>query len=164
MATHSSILTWKIPWTEEPGGLQSMCFQSLSHVQLFATPWTVASQVLLSREFSRQEHWSGLPFPTPGDLTDRGIKPESLSSPALAGRFFATVPPGKPIDWQRSLVGYSPWGQLIDWACMHTYLLWRNVYLSLIPFLIGWLFFVTNCMSSLFILWIKPLSVANICK
>ena len=46
-------------------------------------------------EFSRQEYWTGLPFPSPGDLPDPGIKP---SSPALAGRFFTTVPPGKPID------------------------------------------------------------------
>ena len=47
-------------------------------------------------ELSRQEYWSGLSFLTPGDLPDPGIKPESLVSPALAGRFFATVLPGKP--------------------------------------------------------------------
>ena len=41
--------------------------RALSHVQLFATPWTIALQVLLSMEFSRQEYWSGFPFPTPGD-------------------------------------------------------------------------------------------------
>ena len=46
-------------------------------------------------EFSRQEYWSGLPFPTLGDLPDPGIEPRSLVSPALAGRFFTTVPPGK---------------------------------------------------------------------
>ena len=44
--------------------------------------------------FSKQEYWSGLAFPTPGDLPDLGIEPESLASPALAGRFFTTVPPG----------------------------------------------------------------------
>ena len=47
----------------------------LSHVQLFATPWTVAYQVPPSMGFSRQEYWSGLPFPFPGDLPDPGIKP-----------------------------------------------------------------------------------------
>ena len=54
--------------------------QLLSHVQLFVTPWTVAHQALLSMEFSRQEHWSGTPFPPPGDLPDPGTEPES---PAL---------------------------------------------------------------------------------
>ena len=91
MATHSSILAWKIPWTEEPGGLQSTGLQtvrhewapppchtslvkpikvkvkvkSLSRVRLFATPWTVAYQASQSMGFSRQEYWSGLPLPSP---------------------------------------------------------------------------------------------------
>ena len=69
----------------------------LSHVQLFATPWTVAYQAPLSMEFSRQEYWSGLAFPTPGDLPDPGIEPASLVSPALAGRFFTTLPLEKPM-------------------------------------------------------------------
>ena len=68
--------------------------QSLSWVLLFATPWTVACQAPLSMGFSRQEYWSGLAFPTPGDLLDPGIKPASLTSPTLAGGFFTTVPPG----------------------------------------------------------------------
>ena len=68
----------------------------LSRVRLFATPWTVAYQDSLSMGFSRQEYWSGLPFPSPGDLPDPGIEPESLVSPALAGGFFTTEPPGKP--------------------------------------------------------------------
>ena len=55
-----------------------------SHVQLFATPWTVASQAPLSRRFSRLDYWSGLPCPFPRDLPDPGIKPTSLMSPALA--------------------------------------------------------------------------------
>ena len=58
----------------------------------FATPWTVAHQVPLCMGFSRQEYWSGLPFPTPMDLSD----PTSPASLALAGRFFITEPPGKP--------------------------------------------------------------------
>ena len=51
----------------------------LSHVQFFATPWTVAHEAPLSMEFSRQEYWSGLPFPSPGDLPDPGIEPGSLA-------------------------------------------------------------------------------------
>ena len=57
----------------------------------FATPWTVAHQAPLSVGFPRQEYWSGLPFPSPGDLSNPRIKPES---PALAGGFFITEPPG----------------------------------------------------------------------
>ena len=60
------------------------CF---SRVRLFVTPWTVACQVPLSMGFSRQEHWSRLPCPPPGDLPDPGMEP---TSPALAGRFFTT--------------------------------------------------------------------------
>ena len=62
----------------------------VSCVQLFATPWTVAPQPLLSMEFSRQEYWSGLPFPPPGALPNPGIEPASLMSPSLAGGFFTT--------------------------------------------------------------------------
>ena len=60
----------------------------------FATPWTVALQAPLSMGFPRQEYWSGLPFPSPGDLPDPETEP---MSPALAGGFFTTEPPGKPI-------------------------------------------------------------------
>ena len=52
-------------------------------------------------DFPRHEYWSGLPCPSPGDLPDSGIKPKSLESPALAGGFFATAPPGKP-HWEAS--------------------------------------------------------------
>ena len=65
--------------------------QSLSHVRLFTTPRTVAPQVPLSR----QEHWSGLPFPPPEDLPNPGIIPAFPVSAALAGGFFTTQPPGK---------------------------------------------------------------------
>ena len=58
-------------------------------------PWTITHQAPLSTGFSRQEYWSGLPFPPPGDLPDPGIKPESPASPALAGGFFTSEPPGK---------------------------------------------------------------------
>ena len=63
---------------------------SISRVQLFATPWTVAPQASLSMGIPRQESWSGLPFPTPGDLPDLGIEPTSLEAPALTGEFFTT--------------------------------------------------------------------------
>ena len=58
----------------------------------FATPWTVACQALLSTGFPRQEYWSRLPFPSPGDLSNPGIEP---MSPAMAGGFFTAEPPGK---------------------------------------------------------------------
>ena len=70
MATHSSILAWRIPWTEEPGGLlQSTGSQRAGH------------------------NWSGLPFPSPGDLPDPGIEPRS---PALQTDALTSEPPGKP--------------------------------------------------------------------
>ena len=71
----------------------------LSRVWLLATLWTVACQVPLSMEFSRQEYWHELPFPTPGDLPDPGIKPVFPAPPTLAGRFFTTEPPGKALCW-----------------------------------------------------------------
>ena len=71
----------------------TLCCAVLSHVQLFATPWTVAHQAPLSTGFSRQEYWSGLPFPSPGDLPDPGSQPTSLASPALVGGFCTTEPP-----------------------------------------------------------------------
>ena len=71
----------------------SFVVSSLSHVQLFATPRTVAHQAPLSMGFPRQEYWSGLPFPSPGDLLDPGIEPRS---PTLGGGFFITEPPRKP--------------------------------------------------------------------
>ena len=67
--------------------------QSFSHVRLFATPWTIAHQPPLSMVFPKQEYWSGLPFPSPGDIPSTGIE---LASPGLAGGFFTAVPPGKP--------------------------------------------------------------------
>ena len=68
--------------------------KSLSSVRLFATPWTVAHQPPLSMGFSRQEDWSGLPFPSPGHLDNPGIKP---GSPALQADALPSEPSGKPI-------------------------------------------------------------------
>ena len=67
--------------------------KSLSCVRLFATPWTVVHQAPPSMEFSRQEYWSGLPFPSPGDLPDPGIEP---GSPALQADALPSEPPGNP--------------------------------------------------------------------
>ena len=85
----------------------------MSHVRFFATPWAVACQALLAMEFSRQEYWSGLPYPTPGHLPDPGIEPRS---PELQADFLLSEPPGKPPvcqqvwktqqwpqDWERSV-------------------------------------------------------------
>ena len=70
-----------------------MCVLSLfTHIQLFETLWTVAPQAPLSMGFSRQEYWSGLPDPPPGDLPDSGIQAVSLTSPALAGMFLTLAP------------------------------------------------------------------------
>ena len=66
-----------------------MCSRSAVSSSL-RPPWTVAHHAPLFVEFSRQEYWSGLPFPSPGDLPDPGIKPRSLVSPALVDRFFTT--------------------------------------------------------------------------
>ena len=65
----------------------------LSRVRLFATLWTVAHQAPLSMGFSRQEYWSGLPFPSPGDLPNLGIKPRS---PTLQADSLPAKPQGKP--------------------------------------------------------------------
>ena len=67
--------------------------KSLSRVLLFEIPWTVVYQASLSMGFSRQEYWSGLPLPSPGDLPDPGIKPKS---PALQADTLPSEPPGKP--------------------------------------------------------------------
>ena len=67
--------------------------KSLSRVRLFVTPWTVAYRAPLSMGFSRQEYWSGMPFPSPGDLPDPRIEP---GFPALEADALTSAPPGKP--------------------------------------------------------------------
>ena len=117
MATHSSTLAWKIPWTGEPGRLQSMGLQRVGHnwaTSLSFTKCTAAAAKSLqscptlcdpidvsplgspSLGFSRQEYWSWLPFLCPGDRPHPRIEPNSPACPALAGGFFTTEPPGKP--------------------------------------------------------------------
>ena len=80
-----------------------------------ATAGTVACQAPLSMGFSRQEYWSGLPFPSPGDLSDPGIEPVS---PALAGGFFTTEPPGKPkCPYNKRLNEKEPQGRICFYNC-----------------------------------------------
>ena len=67
-----------------------------SHVQLFVTPWAIAHQAPLSMEFSKQEYWSGLPYPPQVDLSDPGIKLVSSAGSCIAGKFLTTKSPGKP--------------------------------------------------------------------
>ena len=74
---------------------QGVCY-SLSAVRLFATPWTIAHQAPLSMVFPRPEYWSGLPFPSPGDLPDPGIEPRS---PALQADSLPSEPPEKLPRW-----------------------------------------------------------------
>ena len=72
----------------------------LSRVRLFATPWAVTYQASPSMGFSRQEYWSGLPFPSPGDLSDPGIEP---GSPALEADALTSEPPGRQVADQERL-------------------------------------------------------------
>ena len=69
--------------------------KSLQICPIFCYPMDCSPQAPLSMEFSRQEYWSGLPCPPPGDLPDPGLEPTSLASPTLGGRFFTNWPPGK---------------------------------------------------------------------
>ena len=86
---------------------------NFSLVQLFANLWTVTHQASLSMGFLRQEYWSVVPCPPPEDLPDPGIKSVSLMSPALAGRFFNTMPPGKPTLDNNSVYKSIPDSQFV---------------------------------------------------
>ena len=89
ISSSSDKLVWR--YTEaEPWEWRCVCVSVLSLVPLFSVPWTVARQALLSMGFSRQEYWSGLPFPPRGGLLNPGVARTSLASPALAGGFFTT--------------------------------------------------------------------------
>ena len=80
--------------------IKQLCalYKNLSYIVHSSVSMLHACSVApLSMEFPRQEHWSGLPFPTPGDLPDPGIEPMSLAFPVLAGRFFTITLPGKPM-------------------------------------------------------------------
>ena len=86
---------WQHGWTLRVWKWKWKC-QSLSRVQLFVTPWTVARQAPLSVGFSRQEHWSGLPCPPPRDLPNPGIEPRST---ALQADSLPSEPPGRPYQF-----------------------------------------------------------------
>ena len=91
--------------------------KSLSHVPLFVTPWTVAYQAPPSMGFPRQEYWSGLPFPSPGELPNPGMEP---GSPTLWADTLLSEPPGKPMarsSEMQSQMQYSDTGGL--WCVCH---------------------------------------------
>ena len=96
MVRHEAAKQYHLVLKFQQGAMGIVCVLNPSVVSNSATPWAVALRVSPSMEFSRQEHWNGLPFPPSGDLPNPGIEPTSLASPALAGRFFTSVPPGKP--------------------------------------------------------------------
>ena len=83
-----------------------VCARALSRLVVSdsVNPRTAALQSPLSTEFSREEYWSGLPFPTPGNLTNPGIEPMSLGSPALAGKVFTIKSPRKPPEEIKSVL------------------------------------------------------------
>ena len=103
MVTHFSILAWRIPWTEEPAGLQSMCMcvraKPLQWCPTLCNPMDCSLP-----SSSRQEYWNGLPYPHPEDHFNPEIKPMSLTSPALSGSFFTSS-----TTWETP--GYSLEGQ-----------------------------------------------------
>ena len=84
-------------------------------------PWTLVLQAPLSMGFSRQEYWSGLPFPPPGNLPNPGITPKSLVSSVLAGRFFTNEPPRKPNYHAQAATNQYPHlvGFLWLWLILH---------------------------------------------
>ena len=95
---HHQILLFQISCSSSVSIHEHGRVRLLGRVWLCPTPWTVACQSPLFMGFFRQEYWSGLPFPSLGDLPDSGIKPVSLASSALAGGCFTTEPHGKPVS------------------------------------------------------------------
>ena len=100
-----------------------MQVKSLSRVRLFATPWTVAYQAPPSMGFSRQECWSGLPLPSPGDLPNPEIEP---GSPALQADTLPSEPPGKPLKLNCNTISHFNFNYLFTlmmmlWKCCPQY-------------------------------------------
>ena len=100
-----------------------LLFKSLSHVLLFVTPWTVAHQVPLSMGFPKQEYWSGLTFPPPGDIPDPGIEP---TSPELAGRFVTRV------TWEAQPLFLPPILAFIALFCFDWFLILQSIRISIL--------------------------------
>ena len=97
---------WNAGLDDAQARIKIQSVQSLSHVWLFATPWTVAYPAPQSMEFSRQEYWSGLPFPFPGDLPDPGIEP---GSPSLQADALLSEPPeAGQVVWYSHLLKNFP--------------------------------------------------------
>ena len=92
---------WCLTWGFAYSAHVVSCF---SYVRLFVTLWTVAHQAPLSMGFSRQEYWSGLPCPPPGDLPHSEMEPTSLTSTALAGGFFTTSTTWETLAYSRDLI------------------------------------------------------------
>ena len=90
-------LSTTYPFQESYSMIHACVLSHFSCVQLFAISWTVAHQAPTSMGFSRQEYWSGLPCPPPGNLPNPGIKPTSLTSPAFGSGFFTTKQENKAI-------------------------------------------------------------------
>ena len=109
----------------------------------FVTPWTVACQAPLSMGFPRQEHWSGLPFPSQGDLPDPGIKPKS---PALQEDSLLCKPPGKPYSELNEcpVQMSSPNYPEDSWTYLLTVFTYRCAYIWCIPIDLQKL---SNCLS-----------------
>ena len=107
MSSSCFLPLWEASWDQQVDARARMCS---SRIWLFVTPCSVARQAPLSLGFSRQEYWSGLTFPSLGDLPDPGIKPGSLASPALAGEVVDSLPLrhlGSPmVIWPRFLSNY----------------------------------------------------------
>ena len=116
--------------------------KSLTHVRLFATTWNVAYQTPPSMGFSRQEYWSGLPFPSPGDLPDPGIKPWS---PALQVDVSPSEPPGKP--------EYCPWWDIFS-SFIPTFLIFIS--LSICGILNSFLNMNDLCITNILLVWGLP--------
>ena len=91
-------LTFSITSSSNTDNL-GVCTQTLGQVPLVATPWTIACQAPLSMGFPRQEYWSGLSFPSPGDLSDQGSNLHLLSLLHRQADSLPLMPPGKPIIW-----------------------------------------------------------------
>ena len=96
----------------------------LNCIWLFVTLWTVARRAPLSMGFPRQEYWSGLLFPTPGDISNSGFEPKSPASPTLPGGFFTIVPPenrirAPAVNRQASLTSYETLDKLLALSLQH---------------------------------------------
>ena len=110
----------------------------LSHVRLFATPWTVAHQALQSMEFSRQDYWSGLPFPPPGDLPNPGIEP---GSPARQAGALPSEPPGSELEIWKQYGCNVAWGGISQAAVIHKIPFWFFKLLKATSTIISLIFF-----------------------